>query len=133
MNKLYERRRRHNTIAVSLAISATAICAIRGHTAPDCGNGRRNAPPAPSCGLPLEQIEVDGHAHREVTRAIGMQLVAWTAGGAVRDKLRLETAGLRIVGDPVEIDHRVEQSGSADEIVERAASLILLGKAVSGV
>src|SRR5215471_16531196 len=76
-----------------------------------------------SCGLRLEQIQIDRHPHREVTRAVGMQLVARTAGRALGDELRLKAAGLRVVGDAVEIDHAIEQSGSADEIVERAASL----------
>ena len=59
-----------------------------------------------------------------------MQLVARTAGGALGHEFRLEFAGRRIGRRLVEIDHAVEQARGADELVQRLALLVLLGKAM---
>ena len=66
----------------------------------------------------LEQIEVDGLAHRQISGAIGVKLVAGAARGALGDELRLEASRLRIERYLVEIDHAVERTRCADEIIE---------------
>src|SRR5215467_4658848 len=92
-----------------------------------------------SCGSPprlllgLDEIEVDRRPHGQVAGAIGVQLVAGPSRGALRHELRLETAGLRIKRRLVEIGDAVEQPRCANEIIERFALLVLLGKAMRGV
>src|SRR5437762_11952717 len=77
----------------------------------------------------LEQIEVDGLAHRQISGAIGVKLVAGAAGGAFGNELRLEATGLWIKLRLVEIDHAVEGAGCADELDEGFALGVLLGEA----
>src|SRR5262249_12301797 len=42
--------------------------------------------------LRLEQIEIDRHPHRQITRVVRMQLVARTTGRALRHEFRLQAA-----------------------------------------
>ena len=78
----------------------------------------------------LEQRKVDTPAHRQIAGTVGMKLVAGAAGGAFGNELRLQSAGLRIERDLVEIDHAVERARGADEIVERLALGVLFRETV---
>src|SRR5690242_21467697 len=77
-------------------------------------------PKLPPLLLRPEQIEVNDHSHREVTRAIGVQLVAGIPDRAVGNELRLQAAAL-VDGDSVEIGNTVEQAGVANEVIETLA------------
>ena|SRR6478735_1563068 len=76
----------------------------------------------------LEQIEVDGLSHRQISGAVGMKLVAGAASRAFGNELRLETTRRRIERRTIKIYHTVERPRVADECVERLALVILLGK-----
>src|SRR5262245_21780412 len=82
--------------------------------------------------LGLDEIEVDRHAHGQVAGAIGVQLVATPAGGALRHEFRPKAAGYWMERRLVEVSNAVEQPGGANEIVERLSLLVLLDKAVRG-
>src|SRR6185436_13960832 len=71
---------------------------------------RRVRPKGRLTGSANEQPEVDRHGHREVTGAIGVQLVARTANRAVGDELSPQATGLRIESRLVEVRHAVEQA-----------------------
>src|SRR5881394_227635 len=81
----------------------------------------------------LEQAEINGLSHRQVPGPVRVQLVAGTAGGALGHELGLEPAALRIERRGIEVDDTVEQLRSPNEIVQRAALLILFGGSVRGV
>src|SRR5690242_8919367 len=76
-----------------------------------------------------EQIEVDDHSHRQIARAIGMQLIARISDRAVRNELRLQATRL-IDRDTVEIGDAVEEAGAPDEVIQASALRILLRRAM---
>src|SRR5262249_57938263 len=87
-----------------------------------------NTPSAIYCAL-LEQIEVDRHSHGEIAGAVGVELVARAAGGAFGNEFGLEPAAVRIERRFIEIGDAVEQARGANELVERLALGVLLGRA----
>ena len=65
----------------------------------------------------LKQIEVNCHSHSEITGAVGVKLIARSAGRAFWHELGLEAAALWIESCLVKIDDTVEQPRRANEIV----------------
>src|SRR3954465_4477998 len=76
----------------------------------------------------LEQIEVDGLSHRQISGAVGMKLVAGAARRAFGNEPRLEATRGRIERRAIKIYHTVECPRAPDECVERLALVVLLGK-----
>ena len=57
-----------------------------------------------------QDSDVDRISHRQVTRAVGMHMIACTADTRIGDELGLHRAGGRIGSDGIEVDYVVEQS-----------------------
>src|SRR4051795_11089918 len=76
----------------------------------------------------LEQIEVDGLSHRQISGAVGMKLVAGAACRTFGNELRLEATRSRVERRAIKIYHTVECPRATDKCVERLALVILLGK-----
>src|SRR3569832_434886 len=76
----------------------------------------------------LEQVEVDGLSHRQISGAVGMKCVAGAASRAFGNELRLEATRGRIERRAIKIDHAVECPRATDECIERLTLVILLGK-----
>src|SRR4051794_13317687 len=79
-----------------------------------------------------QEFEIDRHCHGEIARAVGVELVAGTTGGAVGDELRPQTAGSLIERRPIEIRHTIEDTGVTDEFIEPFSFFIFRGRPVCG-
>src|SRR5678815_547741 len=76
-------------------------------------------------GTLIERAEIDGHAHRLITHAVRMQLVAGPSYGVVGYEFGLHAARLWIGGRAVEIRNAVEHAAGADECVQLLALFVL--------
>ena len=82
---------------------------------------------------PLRKVEVPDIgriAHRCETSAVRVQQVARTAGGRVRLELGFERSVRAIDRDGIEVEHSVEDPGSADAFVQRPALGIDLQRSI---
>src|SRR3954453_15203454 len=76
----------------------------------------------------LEQIEVDGLSHRQVSGAVGMKLVAGAASRAFGNELRLEAPRGRVERRAIKIYHSIECPRATDECVARLTLVMQFGK-----
>jgi len=82
---------------------------------------------------PLRKVEdpdIDRIAHRCETGAVRVQQIARTADGRVRLELGFEGSGRAIDRDGIEVEHAVEDPGSAYEFVQRPALGIDLQRSI---
>src|SRR5258708_4001307 len=114
-----------------------------------CVSGRLSPPPDPTgtgvsrkprrrAPLPAllpdsENPEIDSRAHGKITGAVGVELVAGTAGRTFGNEFRLHLAGGWIECDGIEIHHRIEQSRRLDEAIQGATLVVLLPEAVRSI